>query len=224
MTHEALPMRPALQARSRRTLDALLDALDGLLRDRSFDSIGVAELSRAAGVSTGAFYARFRSKDDLLPSLHDRYLRWLDALCDSELDPSSWTPLGLDARVERAISFICASYEARPWLLRAMVIHSRKRPPEAATPSTASPQARLLRRLVDLLAPGTAGSRSPARKDLEFAVYSAMTLAREVILFPHLPMARSLELTADTLRPRLRRLLGDTMRRTLAGDTEAPSS
>lgn len=217
-------MRPVQQARSRRTLDGLLEALDGLLRDRSFDTIAVAELSRAAGVSTGAFYARFRSKDDLLPSLYDRYLRWLDALCDSELEPSSWIRLGPEARVERTVDFICASYETRPWLLRAMVIHSRKRPPEAATPDVTPPQARLLRRLVDLLAPGTAGSRSAPRKDLEFAVYSAMTLAREVILFPHLPMARSLELTADTLRPRLRRLLGDAMRRVTIGDQETPSS
>lgn len=217
-------MRPVQQARSRRTLDALLEALDGLLKDRPFDSIGVAELSRAAGVSTGAFYARFRSKDDLLPSLYQSYLRWLDTLCESELDPSSWIRLKPDARVERTVDFICTSYEARPWLLRAMVVHSRKRPPEAATPNMTSPQARLLRRLVDLLAPDTTGSRSAIRKDLEFAVYSAMTLAREVILFPHLPMARSLELTADTLRPRLRRLLEDAMQRAVAGDKETPSS
>ena len=40
-----------------------------LLKKRDFDSITVAELSQSAGYSVGAFYARFRSKDEFFDAL-----------------------------------------------------------------------------------------------------------------------------------------------------------
>ena len=40
-----------------------------MLKKREWDSITVAELSRLAGYSVGAFYTRFRSKEDLLDAL-----------------------------------------------------------------------------------------------------------------------------------------------------------
>ena len=48
-----------------------------MLKKREWDSITVAELSRSAGYSVGAFYARFRSKEELLVALvsHHRKAR-----------------------------------------------------------------------------------------------------------------------------------------------------
>ncbi|HEX6998326.1 MAG TPA: TetR/AcrR family transcriptional regulator [Gammaproteobacteria bacterium] len=57
------------QERGRRTYDALISTAFRLLADREFDSITVAELSQAAGYSVGAFYARFKSKDELFDAL-----------------------------------------------------------------------------------------------------------------------------------------------------------
>jgi AcrR family transcriptional regulator len=51
--------RPALQERSRKTRDGLLDALDRLLRTRDFETISVADVAAEAGVSPGAIYRRF---------------------------------------------------------------------------------------------------------------------------------------------------------------------
>jgi len=50
-----------------------------------------------------------------------------------------------------------------------------------------------------------------ANKDLEFAVYSALTIARENILFPGLPMAQALGLDPRRLRERLARHLDVTL-------------
>ena len=66
-----------MQKRSKKTYDALIKTGFRLLKKREWDSITVAELSRSAGYSVGAFYARFRSKEELLDALaaHHRKAR-----------------------------------------------------------------------------------------------------------------------------------------------------
>ena len=66
-----------MQKRSKKTYDALIKTGFRLLKKREWDSITVAELSRLAGYSVGAFYARFQSKEELLNALaaHHRKAR-----------------------------------------------------------------------------------------------------------------------------------------------------
>ena len=61
------------QKRSRKTYDALIKTAFRLLKTRQLSSISVAELTRAAGYSVGAFYARFESKDEFLEALLDQH-------------------------------------------------------------------------------------------------------------------------------------------------------
>jgi len=71
------PVLNIKQMRSKKTYDALIKTGFRLLKKREWDSITVAELSRSAGYSVGAFYARFRSKEELLDALaaHHRKVR-----------------------------------------------------------------------------------------------------------------------------------------------------
>ena len=57
------------QKRSQKTYDALIRTSFKLLQQREFDAIPIAELAQKAGYSVGAFYARFRSKDELFDAL-----------------------------------------------------------------------------------------------------------------------------------------------------------
>lgn len=57
------------QRRSQKTYDALIGTTFKLLQQREFDAISIAELAQKAGYSVGAFYARFRSKDELFDAL-----------------------------------------------------------------------------------------------------------------------------------------------------------
>jgi TetR/AcrR family transcriptional regulator, transcriptional repressor for nem operon len=50
-------------AENRRTI---LDAASRLFRERGFDSVTVAEVMQAAGLTHGGFYGYFRSKDELI--------------------------------------------------------------------------------------------------------------------------------------------------------------
>jgi len=47
----------------------LIDTTFALLDDKEFDDISIAELAQKAGYSVGAFYARFRSKDELFDAM-----------------------------------------------------------------------------------------------------------------------------------------------------------
>lgn len=44
----------------------ILDAASRLFRDKGFDSVSVAEVMNAAGLTHGGFYGHFSSKDDLI--------------------------------------------------------------------------------------------------------------------------------------------------------------
>jgi AcrR family transcriptional regulator len=69
-----LPGLNIKQSRSKKTYDALIKTGFQLLKKRDFDSITVAELSQSAGYSVGAFYARFRSKDEFFDAMVAHHL------------------------------------------------------------------------------------------------------------------------------------------------------
>lgn len=62
------------QERGRITYDALIEAGFKLLEERDLQDISIAELAKEAGYSVGAFYARFRSKDEFFSALVHRHL------------------------------------------------------------------------------------------------------------------------------------------------------
>ncbi len=75
--------RQPRQARSQRTLDALLDAAEALLAQRPYHAIALTEIIANAGSSAGSFYARFADKQALLHALHER-------LAERTLTMSGW--------------------------------------------------------------------------------------------------------------------------------------
>ncbi len=70
--------RKTHQRRSEQTRDALLHALEALLREQDFDDISVNEIAGRAGVSAASIYRRFDKKEGFLPVLLDLYLKRLN--------------------------------------------------------------------------------------------------------------------------------------------------
>ena len=58
----------------------LLDAALSVIRTRGYDATSVEDLCAAAGVSKGAFFHHFRSKEDLGTAATAHFLVWLEAL------------------------------------------------------------------------------------------------------------------------------------------------
>lgn len=68
------PVRRIKQSRGRKTYDALIETGFKLLEHNDLESIPIAELAKAAGYSVGAFYARFRSKDEFFDAMVAHHL------------------------------------------------------------------------------------------------------------------------------------------------------
>ena len=81
--------RPPRQARSRATLDRLLDATAAVLAEKPFDEASIAEIVHRAGTSVGAFYGRFSNKDSLLDCFDERFFDLGRASCDEFFDSDS---------------------------------------------------------------------------------------------------------------------------------------
>ena len=64
-----LPGLKIKQDRGKKTYEALIKTCFQLLKKHDYDSITVAHLAKSAGYSVGAFYARFRSKDEFFDAM-----------------------------------------------------------------------------------------------------------------------------------------------------------
>jgi TetR/AcrR family transcriptional repressor of nem operon len=70
----------------------VIDVASRLFRERGFDGIGLKDLMKAAGLTQGAFYKQFASKEDLAieasrRALEGASLRWSDATTKNPDDP-----------------------------------------------------------------------------------------------------------------------------------------
>lgn len=70
----------------------VINVASRLFRERGFDGIGLKDLMKGAGLTQGAFYKQFASKEDLAVQASERALesasrRWSDAVAESPEDP-----------------------------------------------------------------------------------------------------------------------------------------
>ncbi len=117
-------IRPPQQARSRATLDRLLDAAEVLLGEKAWEDVGVADIVRRAGSSVGAFYARFRDKDALLNTLFERFVAEAQATSEGMADLDRWGEFSVSGAVKAIIGFRVRVYGDRVGLLRAVLLRA----------------------------------------------------------------------------------------------------
>lgn len=171
------------QARSRRTLNALVAAAEDLLRERALGEISIAEICSAANVTTGAFYARFVSKDALMPFIYERYQDWLANAAPRRFSTIEWDKLDFEQAGEHVARILMRFYEERPWFLRAVALFARTR---GVPPDAAGKQEILLAEIARAFEPHLQGDASDA---IRFASFALITAAREAILFDRAPVA-----------------------------------
>lgn len=97
--------------------DALLTALDDLLREQTLEQVNVAQISNRAGVTRSAFYFYFESKAmaamALMQDLYDAAARANELLVGAEGDA--------EERVRAAITGLFDSVDASPHTFRALL-------------------------------------------------------------------------------------------------------
>jgi AcrR family transcriptional regulator len=113
----------------RRTV-GVRDRVDGaavaLFAARGVDGVSVADIAAAAGVSQGALYRHYRSKDELAARLFSAaYLR-----TGAELDAIRAGRRGFAARIAAMVEHFCRLYDQDPSLFRFMLIAQHNLLPE----------------------------------------------------------------------------------------------
>ncbi|GJM23319.1 MAG: hypothetical protein DHS20C15_32340 [Planctomycetota bacterium] len=121
-------LRPPLQERSRASTDRVLAATEELLTEKLLEEVTLAEILERAGVSVGAFYARFGNRDGLVPPLHDRYDERVAIIAGRVLDPARWAAVSLEERVRSLVRYALTVYRRNHGLLRALVLEWRLHP------------------------------------------------------------------------------------------------
>ena len=114
-------VREPRQARSLRTQERLLDAMEFLLQRREPADITVEDIVERAHASVGAFYKRFASKQDLLPLLLTRLQTNARRELEEELQKSRWNGHGLIERVNALIDMFAGVQIQRQRIIRACV-------------------------------------------------------------------------------------------------------
>lgn len=113
------PIREPAQARSRETMDRILEALEALLCEKPFDRITIQELAQRSGTGTSSIYARFRDKQALVLALHARLREQVLECLDRLADPVRWAGASPDRIVAAVVPPCVRFYRIHGPLIRA---------------------------------------------------------------------------------------------------------
>jgi AcrR family transcriptional regulator len=196
-----------VQERAQRTLEALVEAVEDLLRDRPFESISVHDIVKRAGRPVGSFYARFESKEALLPYLYRRYDDSLEAHLDARFARVDWERLDFDATVVVLVDLLAAVFEERPWLLRAVALFARQRPEALPADIVFTRRRTYERASVVLLRHRARIVHDDPEAAIRFGIFMVLSVAREKLLFAQAPQSRITPMDAAALRTQLTRAL-----------------
>lgn len=112
------PRKEASQARSRATVDALLDATARILVRDSFDRASTNRIAEQAGVSIGSLYQYFPGKEALVAAVIDRHKRELMRVARGTLTEVAELPL--DQAVRKLVAVAIKAHRVDPKLHRVL--------------------------------------------------------------------------------------------------------
>lgn len=190
------------QARSEETLDRLLDAAEALIKDKGLANVSIASIARKAGSSVGGFYARFKDKDELLRTLHEREQRRFQRSIAEMLDPEAWEEQPLATMIERALQIFFTRLEGRQKLAAAF-LESAARNPEQWRHAVEF-RKQVVESFGKLIAiRGEEIQHPEPERAIRFAIHQVLATVDQRALFAHVSGPDSADLTDDELRDEL---------------------
>lgn len=182
----AVPAEP-VQARSRKTMNRILDAAESLLTESSIDRVGIADITAQAGVASGSFYTRFADKEDLLERLFERYLDDLRAVAE-RIVPKLRAEQNLERRVELVIDAVTGLFAQRRGVVRSVIMKIRH-DPAYQNPEMMAEFQRFYDLAGELLVGDGSEVNAPdARAAGKFCMQIIASYCRDAILFEEFPV------------------------------------
>ena len=112
------PRKNALQARSRATVDALVEATARILVREGFEKTSTNRIADIAGVSVGSLYQYFPSKEALVAAVIDRHNDEIMCLVRAALTEIADTPI--DKAVRKLVTVAIEAHRINPKLHRVL--------------------------------------------------------------------------------------------------------
>lgn len=112
------PRKEAIQARSRATVDALIEATARILVKEGFDRASTNRIAEEAGVSIGSLYQYYPSKEALVAAVIDRHQQELMQVVRNALAEVSALPL--EEGVRRLVAVAIDAHRVNPKLHRVL--------------------------------------------------------------------------------------------------------
>jgi AcrR family transcriptional regulator len=112
------PRKRPRQARSRATVDTVLEATARVLVKRGFDGLTTNLVAEAAGVSIGSLYQYFPNKEALVGALIEKHVEGLTSLCLSELTRVAALPVA--EAIRSVIELMIRAHAVSPELHRVL--------------------------------------------------------------------------------------------------------
>jgi AcrR family transcriptional regulator len=183
----------------------MLRAAETLLRRQSFEEISIARIVRRAKTSVGSFYARFGSKEGMLPLLYERY----DARLASRFDPvvtgRVLPEVAPAVLLRRVVAEHVRAFRQRRWLLHALGLYARRQP-QRISAAMQSRREEMHRHMAETLAAGLGKIDRPNPvAAVQRGLFFVSAICRDKIVFPA-PHARATELSDDELIEELTRM------------------
>jgi AcrR family transcriptional regulator len=198
---------PAHQARSRKSLERLLQATLQVLDKHGIEGATVPRIAALAGVSPGTVYRRFPDKDALLREACIRMLEENYRQTRELFDPGRWKDKSLPQIAHAIIDFVLVRNRTHRGFVRAMLIFTLQHPDAGFVRKSAALREKTLHVVTELLL--TRRSEIHHR-DPESAASLAMLMVRiaaqGVLVLPH-ALSRPVPGMEDQLERELPRMI-----------------
>lgn len=175
---------PPKQARSARSLKAIIRALRALLEEHYFEDLTVQQIAEEAGVSVGVCYQRFGSKQGLLAFVYNEFERDLAPLVEEHTRVARWQGLNGAGMAAAAADDLYRFYRKRRGLLRTFYLWLRLHP-KSASPESGQRRRRQMRRVGEAMVVAGGFATAPSRVAQALAQLSLVLV--DQVLFEDLP-------------------------------------
>ena len=138
------------QARSFRTQERILDAVERLLNADPYGELSMPGIAAEAGVSVGGLYGRFTNREKLLEAVHARYQDRRDAMLSSRLEVAATGDL--DQRLGAFVDAFVDLHSQNAGVLRSFIIRhwlSAERPTGAVVREVRDHKSRIIEFLLN---------------------------------------------------------------------------
>lgn len=119
------PVQQPQQARSRESMNQMLDAAAQILETKTFEALTIAEVVERAGTSVGSFYGRFKDKDGLLHALDERFFQEFEQDFAAMVSQPDWPESPVAVIIRDAARFLVETYSKQSGVLRSLNLKAR---------------------------------------------------------------------------------------------------